>query len=116
MKLYGIPNCDTVKKARKFLEAHDIAYEFHDFKKQGVDNTLLTRWLKQLGWQKLLKKTGPTWGKLPDDVKNSVNSDAAARQLMLEQPNLIKRPVLERDNKLLFAGFDEAEYKKLFNL
>jgi arsenate reductase len=115
MKLYGIPNCDTVKKARAFLDAHDIAYEFHDFKKHGVSSAMISGWLEQVGWQKLLKKTGPTWGKLPDEIKASVKDDACALRLMLEKPNLIKRPVLERDGKLLHAGFDEAAYDKLFN-
>ena len=114
MKLYGIPNCDTVKKARAFLAAHDIAYEFHDFKKQGVSYALLAGWLKQIGWQKLLKKTGPTWGKLPAEVKASIVDDASALALMLEQPNVIKRPVLERNGKVLATGFAEADYEKLF--
>jgi arsenate reductase len=115
MKLYGIPNCDTVKKARAFLGAHDVAYEFHDFKKQGVDKAMLSAWLKQTGWQKLLKKTGPTWGKLPDVVKASIKDDASALALMLEQPNVIKRPVLEKNGKVLATGFAEADYEKLFN-
>lgn len=114
MKLYGIPNCDTVKKARTFLAAQGIAYEFHDFRKQGVNAALLAGWLQQLGWQKLLKKTGPTWGKLPDQVKASIKDDAAALQLMLEQPNVIKRPLLEQNGTVLAAGFDEALYSKIF--
>jgi len=113
MKLYGIPNCNTVKKARTWLEAHDIPYEFHDFKKQGVTQTLLSSWLKQIGWQKLLKKTGPTWGQLPDEVKTSIKDDATALGLMLEKPNIIKRPVLERNGTVLATGFNEADYEKL---
>ncbi|MBI3902056.1 MAG: ArsC family reductase [Nitrosomonadales bacterium] len=110
MKLYGIPNCDTVKKARAFLAAHDIAYEFHDFKKHGVSEAMLAGWMKQTGWQRLLKKTGPTWGKLPDEVKTSIKDDASALRLMLAQPNVIKRPVLERNGKVLATGFDETIY------
>lgn len=113
MKLYGIPNCNTVKKARTWLEAHDVAYEFHDFKKQGVSSAMLSGWLKQVGWQKLLKKTGPTWGKLPDEVKNSIKDDASALRLMLEHPNVIKRPVLEHKSKVLATGFAEADYENL---
>jgi arsenate reductase len=116
MKLYGIPNCDTVKKARAFLAAHGVDYEFHDFKKQGVSEALLSGWLKQIGWQKLLKKTGPTWGKLPDAVKASITSDAAALALMLEHPNVIKRPVLEKNGKVLATGFAEADYEKIFKV
>jgi len=113
MKLYGIPNCDTVKKARSFLENHQVAYEFHDFKKHGVTEAMLSGWLKQVGWQKLLKKTGPTWGKLPDEIKVGVKDDASALALMLEKPNIIKRPVLERDGKVIALGFIEEDYRQL---
>lgn len=113
MKLYGIPNCNTVKKARTWLETHGVAYEFHDFKKHGVTQTLLSGWLKQIGWQKLLKKTGPTWGQLSDEVKTSIKDDVSALALMLEKPNIIKRPVLERNGTVLATGFNEADYDKL---
>lgn len=113
MKLYGIPNCNTVKKARDALSQHGIAYEFHDFKKQGVTEAMLSSWLKQIGWQKLLKKTGPTWGKLPAEVKASIQDDASALALMLAQPNVIKRPVLEHKGKVLATGFIEAEYERI---
>ncbi len=114
IKLYGIPNCGTVKKAREFLAAHGIAYEFHDFKKQGVSEALIAGWMQQIGWQKLLKKTGPTWGQLPDAVKASIRDDASALALMLEKPNVIKRPVLEQNDNVLATGFAEAEYERLF--
>lgn len=113
MKLYGIPNCDTVKKARAFLTQRGIAYTFHDFKKQGVDAALLSGWLAQVGWQKLLKKTGPTWARLPQETKDGVRDDASALQLMLQHPNIIKRPVLERDGQVLATGFSETDYEKL---
>ena len=113
MKLYGIPNCDTVRKARAWLQAHDIAYEFHDFKKQGVSEVMLSGWLKQVGWQRLLKKTGPTWGKLPDAVKASIKDDVSALALMLQQPNVIKRPVLENKGKVVATGFNESDYENL---
>lgn len=113
MKLYGIPNCDTVRKARAWLQAHDIDYEFHDFKKHGVNEALLSGWLQQVGWQRLLKKTGPTWGKLPDTVKASIKDDASALALMLQQPNVIKRPVLESKGKVVATGFNETDYKNL---
>ena len=112
-KLYGIPNCGTVKKARAWLEAHNITYEFHDFKKQGVTEVQIKGWLKQVGWQKLLKKTGPTWGKLPDTVKASIKDDSSALKLMLEQPNVIRRPVLENNGKVLATGFSEDDYEQL---
>lgn len=113
MKLYGIPNCGTVKKARSWLDEHGFEYEFHDFKKHGVTKALLSGWLKQVGWQKLLKKTGPTWGQLPDTVKASIKDDASALALMLEKPNVIKRPVLERRGKVLATGFVESDYEKI---
>jgi arsenate reductase len=115
MKLYGIPNCTTVKKARAFLETHGAACEFHDFRKQGVDAALLAGWLQQVGWQNLLKKTGPTWGQLPDQLKASIKDDRSALKLMLEKPNVIKRPVLERNGKVLATGFDAALYTKILN-
>lgn len=113
MKLYGIPNCDTVKKARAALATRGIACEFHDFKKHGVTEAMLAGWLKQVGWQRLLKKTGPTWGKLAQEVKDSVKDDASALPLLLQHPNLIKRPVLESNGHVLATGFNETEYKEL---
>jgi len=114
MKLYGIPNCGTVKKARAWLDAHGVEYEFHDFKKQGVTTSLLSGWLNQIGWQRLLKKTGPTWGQLPDEVKRSIKDDAAALTLMLEKPNVIKRPVLEHNGTVLATGFSGQYDENLF--
>ncbi len=113
MKLHGISNCSTVKKARAWLDKHDVEYEFHDFNKHGVSEALLSGWLKQLGWQKLLKKTGPTWRQLPDAVKASIKDDASALALMLEKPNVIKRPVLEHEGKVLATGFNETDYQNL---
>jgi len=113
MKLYGIPNCGTVKKARDWLDGHGVAYEFHDFKKQGVTAALLSGWMKQVGWQKLLKKTGPTWGQLPDALKASIKDDASAMALMLEKPNVIKRPLLEQNGKVLATGFNATDYENL---
>ena len=113
MKLYGIPNCDTVKKARTWLTQQGITYEFHDFKKHGVTEALLADWLRQVGWQRLLKKTGPTWGKLPAEVKASVQDDASALSLILQHPNIIKRPVLVRDGKVLMTGFAPNDYENL---
>jgi Spx/MgsR family transcriptional regulator len=105
LKLYGIPNCNTVKKARTWLDEHAISYEFHDFKKHGVTEVMLSDWLKQVGWQKLLKKTGPSWGQLSDAVKVSIKDDQSALALMLEKPNVIKRPILVRNEKVLATGF-----------
>ena len=113
MKLYGIPNCGTVKKARTWLDEHGIVYEFMDFKKHPVTEALLSGWLKQFGWQRLLKKTGPTWGQLPEGVKSSIKDDKSAMTLMLDKPNVIKRPVLENKGKVLATGFNITDYEKL---
>lgn len=114
MKLYGIPNCDTVRKARAFLDQRGITYTFHDFKKAGVSEPLLRDWLGQVGWQRLLKKTGPTWAKLPDAARAAIQDDASCLPLLLQQTNLIKRPVLEQDGKVLALGFSETEYEQIF--
>lgn len=113
MKLYGIPNCNTVKKARAWLSGQGIALPFHDFKKQGVSEALLKHWLKQVGWEKLVNRQGTTWRQLPDEVKAAVCDQDSAIRLMLEKPSVIKRPVLEKDGKITL-GFDEAVYHTLF--
>lgn len=113
MKLYGIPNCDTVKKARAWLAEHDIAIEFHDFKKAGVTETLLRGWLAQTDWQTLLNRRGTTWRQLPDDIKAKTDNEAAAITLMLGKPSVIKRPVLEADGRVV-VGFDPDTYSQIF--
>jgi arsenate reductase (glutaredoxin) len=113
MKLYGIPNCGTVKKARVWLDERGIAYEFIDFKKKNITEAMLSDWLRQVGWKKLLKKTGPTWGQLPDAVKASISDDASALPLLLDKPNVIKRPVLEHNGKVLATGFNPTDYENL---
>ncbi len=113
MKLYGIPNCNTVKKARTWLAEHGVDLPFHDFKKQGVSEELLKVWLKQIGWEKLVNRQGTTWRQLADEAKSAVNDETSAIRLMLEKPSVIKRPVLEKDGKLTL-GFDAAVYQSLF--
>lgn len=116
MKLYGIPNCNTVKKARVWLEQHGVEVTFHDFKKQGLTAELAERWLQQAGREKLINRSGLTWRGLAQAQKDAIIGDTAARQLMLEKPSIIKRPLLEQDGKLLHIGFDEASYAQIFNL
>lgn len=113
MKLYGIPNCNTVKKARSWLEEREISYEFHDFKKQGIDDKTLQRWLSQVPWEKLVNRAGMTWRGLSDEAKAAVVDDASAIALMMDKTSVIKRPVLERGNEILSLGFDEITYGKL---
>ncbi|HEY9103298.1 ArsC family reductase [Chitinimonas sp.] len=112
MKLHGIPNCDTVKKARTWLDEHRLAYTFHDFKKQGVSTALLQGWVDRLGWEVLVNKQGTTWRKLDAARQAQVVDAASAIALMLEQPSLIKRPVLEDGDKLI-VGFKPGYYDAL---
>jgi Spx/MgsR family transcriptional regulator len=116
LKLYGIPNCDTVKKARVWLAGHAIAFEFHDFKKQGLSPELAQGWLQQASWEQLINRKGLIWRGLSDAQKMAITGNAEAQQLMLDKTSVIKRPLLEQDGKLLHIGFDEAAYGKLFNL
>jgi arsenate reductase len=113
MKLYGIPNCDTVKKARAWLAAHAQDVAFHDFKKQGVDPAWLREVAAQTGWQALLNTRGTTWRKLTDAEKSAAGDEAGVIALMVAQPSVIKRPVLERDGRY-HVGFADAQYQALF--
>lgn len=115
MKLYGITNCDTVKKARSWLADHNIDVEFHDFKKIGINQALLQRWLQQASWEQLINRKGLTWRGLTDEQKIAIRNNDSAQKLMLEKTSVIKRPLLEQDDKLLHIGFDAASYNKLFN-
>ena len=111
--LFGIPNCDTMKKARRWLEANDVLYTFHDYKKAGVPEKELKLWVKTIGWEILLNRRGTTWRKLNDSVKENID-EASAIQVMIENPSAIKRPVLEIDDQLL-VGFSEDTYKEAFS-
>ena len=114
MTLYGIPNCDTVKKARTWLAAqgHDVV--FHDFKKQGLERASAAAWLEQLDWKVLVNRKGTTWRNLPEERKAGVTDKASALALVLEQPSVIKRPVLKRAGKVS-VGFSDALYQDLFS-
>lgn len=116
MKLYGIPNCNTVKKARTWLDENSIAYEFHDFKKQGIDEATIKQWLTQSTWDKLVNRAGMTWRNLSDAEKAAVTDNASATELMMTKTSVIKRPLLIRDDALLALGFDEDKYKELLNI
>jgi arsenate reductase len=112
--MFGIKNCDTIKKARKWLEAEGVEYQLHDYKKDGLNPEMLNSWIKDLGWEALVNKRGTTWRKLPDDIKESIDQ-ASAIQIMLENASIIKRPLLidDADRKLL--GFKADEYQQFFN-
>jgi len=113
MKLYGIPNCTTVKKARTWLADHALEAVFHDYKKQVVDAVWLRDVIRQTGWQALVNTRGTTWRQLTDAEKAAVADEAGALALMLAKPSVIKRPVLERDGKY-HLGFAEEQYQSIF--
>ncbi len=106
--IYGIPNCDTMKKARAWLDSHGIPYAFHDYKKAGIDRQRLETWSKKVGWETLLNSAGTTFRNLPDADKQALDEDKAI-DLMQAQPSLIKRPVLDVGGKLL-VGFKPETY------
>lgn len=108
MKLYGIKNCDTLKKARKWLDENGVDYQFHDFKKDGLDDPLLSRWEKALGWEALINRRGTTWRKLPEEVRDTISAQTA-HAIMLENPSIIKRPVVERGEEVR-VGFGADEW------
>jgi arsenate reductase len=112
ISLYGIKNCDTMKKARAWLDEHGVRYEFHDYKVEGIERVKLETWCKLVGWETLLNKSGTTFRKLPDTKKAHLD-ERKALTLMIEQPSMIKRPVLERDGELL-VGFLASAYAKFF--
>jgi arsenate reductase (glutaredoxin) len=109
--LYGIPNCDTVKKARAWLAEQGVAYRFHDFKKAGVPETRLPRWLEAMGWQTLLNRQGTTWRKLDEAAKVAVQDADSAARLMHEQPSVIKRPVVDWPDGRSSVGFDADDWR-----
>lgn len=113
MYLYGIPNCNTVKKACDWLTANQIAFEFQDFKKGVANEPLLADWLTQQPWEKLVNRSGMTWRNLSDHEKTQVVDSTSALNLMLDKTSIIKRPVLVKNGKIISLGFSESDYKAL---
>ncbi|GAB3786344.1 ArsC family reductase [Spirosoma horti] len=111
--LYAIPNCDTVKKARVWLAEHKITYQFHDYKKAGIDQKTIERWLMQKPWEELVNRAGTTWKKLPDEEKPT--NAAGAISLMIEKPSVIRRPLIELDEKIVTLGFHAPAYEETFS-
>jgi arsenate reductase (glutaredoxin) len=108
--IYGISNCDTVKKARAWLTEHGVEHRFHDFKRDGVPADELDRWLSELGWERLLNRAGTTWRRLDDPTRAAVLDAASARALMLRQPSVIKRPVLRWADGRCSVGFKAEDW------
>jgi Spx/MgsR family transcriptional regulator len=115
MKVYGIKNCDTVKKARKFLEEAGIAYEFHDYKKDGVDADRLAAFVAELGWDVVLNKRGTTWRRLDEATQDGVVDADSALDVMIDNPSVIKRPIVECEAKT-FIGFDPVAWEMALEL
>lgn len=111
--IYGIRNCDRMKRARAWLDAAGVDYAFHDYKKEGLGGDRLAGWMDRVGWEALLNKAGTTFRKLPEDEKSGLDRDRAMR-LMLEQPSMIRRPVLETGNGLV-VGFNPERYAVEFD-
>ncbi|HHO0106609.1 ArsC family reductase [Klebsiella quasipneumoniae] len=112
LTMYGIKNCDTIKKARRWLEAHQIDYRFHDYRADGLDRAQLDTFIAELGWQALLNTRGTTWRKLDESLRNSIDNADAAAALMLEMPAIIKRPLLCAPGRPMLLGFSEANYQQ----
>jgi arsenate reductase (glutaredoxin) len=111
-KVYGIRNCDTMKKAFAWLDERNVAYEFHDYKKEGIGTPKLKEWAARAGWEKLANTRGATWRKIPDARKANLN-ETRALALLQENPSAIRRPIVEQGAKLL-VGFDPAEFDAAF--
>jgi len=111
--LYGIPNCDTVKKARKWLDEHGVDYRFHDFREDGLERRQVKTWLAELGWETLVNRRSTSWKALDAEARDSMD-DAAALAAILESPTLIKRPLLDTGGER-HTGFAPAQYQKLFS-
>ncbi|WP_428036731.1 ArsC family reductase [Amphritea sp.] len=109
--LYGISNCDTVKKAQRWLTTNGVEFRFHDFRKDGLSEAQLREWVAALGWEALLNKRSTSWRALSDEIKNSIDEASAVRE-MLATPTLIKRPVLSHNNHVQ-VGFKESDYSAL---
>ena len=110
--LYGIPNCDTIRKVRDWLREHDIDYVFHDYRKQGVNPEQLNSMATELGWEAMLNRRGSTWRVLPEDIRARID-EASALRLMLNNPAIIKRPILDADGRL-HIGFSSQQYQEIF--
>ncbi|MEW8990312.1 MAG: ArsC family reductase [Klebsiella aerogenes] len=115
LTMYGIKHCDTIKKAHRWLEAHQIDYRFHDYRVDGLDRELLNTFIAELGWEALLNTRGTTWRKLDESVRAGIDNADAAAALMLEMPAIIKRPLLCAPGQPMLLGFSEANYEKFIN-
>ena len=112
--MYGIKNCDTIKKARRWLEANNVDYRFHDYRTDGIDADLMQKFIAELGWEALLNTRGTTWRKMDETLRASINNADSAAALMVEMPAIIKRPLLCAPGKPMLLGFNEKQYQTYF--
>lgn len=110
MIVYGIKNCDTVKKALTWLKAKKVDFQFHDYKTEGITEAKLKAWSQQVGWESLLNKRGTTWRKLDEGTQAAITNESAAIKIMMANTSIIKRPLIEKGNKVVVLGFDETAY------
>ena len=113
MTVYGIKNCNTVKSALDWLKQNNVDFEFHDYKSKGITEEKLKEWSKQVGWESLVNKRGTTWRQLDEPTQKKVTNEVSAISLMKERTSVIKRPLIERDGKVIALGFDVETYKKV---
>lgn len=113
--LYGIKNCDTIKKARRWLETNNVDYRFHDYRADGLDAELMQKFIAELGWEALLNTRGTTWRKLDESLRASIDNADSAAALMVEMPAIIKRPLLWAPGKPMLLGFNESSYETFIN-
>ncbi|MGY3053567.1 arsenate reductase [Pedobacter sp. UYEF25] len=116
MVLFGIPNCNSVKKAKHFLNENNIEYQFHDFKKNGIDVLKLNQWCNVFGWEKVLNRKGTTVKRLSAEEQALINNQEQAVEFMKVMTSAIKRPILEKDGAAVLISFDEEQYRQLFGL
>ena len=115
MILYGIKNCNTVKNAVSWLNDKKVKFDFHDYKSKGITKDKLKEWSKQVGWESLLNKRGTTWRQLDEATQSRVTNESSAIALMMNKTSVIKRPLIEDNDKVVALGFDEATYRKIFS-
>ncbi len=113
--LYGIKNCDTIKKARRWLEEHNLDYRFHDYRVDGLDAELMQTFIEALGWEALLNTRGTTWRKLDEARRTAIDNADSAAALMIEMPAIIKRPLLRAPGQPMLLGFTESSYQRYFD-
>ena len=113
LTVYGIKNCNTVKKTLEWLQKNEIAFEFHDYKTKGIDEHKLKEWCKQVGWEQLVNKRGTTWRQLEEAIQIRIKNEKSAIALMLEKTSVVNRPLLERNGKVIALGFDQDEFKSV---